>query len=436
MKATFSFPDKPITASIAIPGDKSISHRMVILASLSECTVTVKNLLLAEDVVCTINAFREMGVSIDVSENAVTIEGVGLHGLKKPNVPLYMGNSGTAARLMLGVLCGQDFEATLEGDSSLSKRPMSRVLKPLSQMGGVFESKDGCLPVTVRPANRLAGIEIMPEVVSAQVKSAILLAGLYADGETIVKESVVTRRYTENMLQSFGGIAEIVDSKVVIKQGAKKLQFPNTVEVPADISSAAFFIVLASIASSAEVKIKNIDTSVERAGLINVLTRMGADIQISNHEGNSGFNTSDLVVRSSKLSGAFVDNSDVPNMIDEIPILTIAAIAAEGDVEVTDAEELRVKESDRISSMVKGCEKLNLRLPENPDGFIVPEKSTIKPNTIPIESNHDHRIAMSFAIASVLLDGEIEIEGVESIQTSFPTFLDIFEKLGGQIKMD
>ncbi|MCG9635030.1 3-phosphoshikimate 1-carboxyvinyltransferase [Vibrio parahaemolyticus] len=417
---------------LEIPGDKSISHRAVIFSSLSKSTVVIKNLLKSDDVICTINAFKAMGVKIDeIDENdekIVVVHGVGLRGLKKPDSPLYMGNSGTACRLILGILSAQNFVSEVTGDESLSQRPMNRIIEPLKKMGACIHSNEGKLPIIVKPVEYLKSIDYQMPVVSAQVKSSILLAGLYANGQTVVSETCKTRTYTEDMISQYIGGISILENTIIL-DAAKEYHIDEIV-VPSDISSAAFFIVATIIKKSkSTLLIKGVDYSKQRNGLIRNLIKMGAYIEVNLL--NERSNIADLKVTNSKLKGIKLDPIDVGDMIDEFPIFMVAALAADGTTVVSGAEELRVKESDRIASMVQGFNNLGIDIEEKFDGFTI--KGTISGENFKggqVSSYHDHRVAMTFAISSILFNGSVVVQGSNTIKTSFPNFNDLATSIG------
>lgn len=420
---------------IRVPGDKSMSHRSIMLGALAEGTTRVTGFLEGEDALATLQAFRDMGVEIEgPMEGKVTIQGVGLNGLKAPKDRLWMGNSGTTIRLMSGLLSGQSFDVRLEGDPSLSKRPMRRVSDPLSLMGAKIETAEGGTPpLTIRGGQPLKGIHYDMPMASAQVKSSILLAGLFAEGETSVTEPAPTRDHTENMLNGFGYevIREGATARLV---GGGKLT-ARDIDVPADISSAAFFLVAASITPGADLTLTHVGINPTRTGIIDILKLMGADIQIQNQRDVGGEPVADLRVRYAKLKGIHIPEELVPLAIDELPVTMIAAACAEGDTLITGAEELRVKESDRIQSMVDGLNALGVNALAKPDGAVIPGNPDQEVfGSGSIETHFDHRIAMSFLIAGLRGAGQIKVLGCEHVATSFPNFRALCLSLGLNIE--
>lgn len=424
-------PNGKMTGTVRVPGDKSISHRSIIFGSLANGVTRISGFLEAEDTVNTLQAFRQMGVQIEGPEDGrVTINGVGLHGLKKPADDLYLGNSGTSIRLLSGLLSGQSFETVLSGDESLSKRPMKRVTEPLAKMGAnVSTASDGTPPLTVKPSAALKGIRYDMPIASAQVKSCLLLAGLYAEGKTTVVEPAPTRDHTERMLQSFGYPVD-VDGPVVSIESGHALQAVE-IDVPTDISSAAFFMVGAAIASESDLCIRHVGINPTRIGVLNILRQMGADITLQNERMIGGEPVADIRVRASQLKGIHVPEDQVPLAIDEFPVLAVAAAVADGETVITGAEELRVKESDRIQAMAEGLEILGISVTTYPDGMRI-TGGTIGSGTV--QSFGDHRIAMAFAIAGLRSEGTIEIENCANVATSFPTFIDLAGSCGLQIE--
>ncbi len=419
-----------LRGSISVPGDKSISHRAVILGAIAQGRTMIKGLLESEDVLATVDALRRMGVRIDHhKEGGIVIEGVGLYGLKDPGQPLNMGNSGTAMRLMAGVLAGQSFPSTLVGDDSLSQRPMSRVVEPLAALGAdISVQNTGYPPIEIKPVKRLNSVDYVMPVASAQVKSAFLLAALYADGASRVKEPEQTRDHTERMLRGFGhSISQQGDWISVI--GGKELAGAKVV-VPGDLSSAAFFIVGAVIAVESELILKNVGVNSTRTGVIEILQEMGASIVYLNENTICGEPTADLVVSSTPLRGVNIETHQVARAIDEFPILSIAAACARGKTILHGAEELRVKESDRIRSIVSGLNELGISVEERPDGYSV-TGGEILPGEV--NSRSDHRIAMAFAIAGLVVSGSICIKDTLNVRTSFPGFVELAASIGLQI---
>lgn len=420
-------PGGHLCGQLRVPGDKSISHRAVILGALSEGLTRVRGLLEGDDVIATIAAFRQMGVTIEgPSAGRLKIDGVGLHGLSPPKTPLDMGNSGTAMRLIAGVLCGQRFSTTLVGDASLMRRPMTRVAAPLQRMGARISTAEGGLPpIVIEPVTALSGIDEQLTVASAQVKSAILLAGLYAQGVTRVVEPAVTRNHTEKMLSGFGvDIAQKGLATTLRPGGALS---PRELVVPADLSSAAFFMVGATIAPGSDLMLKGVGINPTREGVITILRKMGASISLSNRQHSGGEMLADLHVKAAPLKGIRIPEALVSLAIDEFPIVAIAAAQAEGETEITGAQELRVKESDRISAIAMGLEAIGIQVQERADGLLI-RGGRISGGRV--NSCGDHRIAMAFAIAALGAEGPIEIDDCANVSTSFPGFVELASEAG------
>lgn len=422
----FIQPGGQLQGRIRVPGDKSISHRSVMLGALANGVTEVSGLLEGEDVLATLAAFRAMGVQAEgPNEGRLTIHGVGMHGLEVPSAPLDMGNSGTAMRLMAGILAGQGFDSELVGDASLSKRPMNRVADPLRTMGAVIETEEnGRPPLRIHGGQTLKGIDYSLPVASAQVKSAVLLAGLYADGTTTVTEPAPTRDHTERMLQGFGYKLN-VNGATISLDGGGKLQ-ATQIDVPADISSAAFFLVGASIADGSDLTLEHVGMNPTRIGVINILRMMGADIDIANEQVIGGEPVADLRVRSTQLHGIDIPEDQVPLAIDEFPSLFIAAACAEGRTRLTGAHELRVKESDRIAVMARGLALLGVAHQETEDGIIIDGRTDVGAyGGGEVDAEGDHRIAMSFAMAGLRASAPITIRDCLNVNTSFPNFVSL-----------
>jgi len=411
---------QPLQGSLTIPGDKSVSHRSVMFAALADGTSHIEGFLEGEDTRATARIFSQLGVRIETpSASQRVVHGVGIDGLKAPSAPLDCGNAGTGMRLLAGLLAGQAFDCTLVGDESLSGRPMRRVTGPLSQMGAKIDTEsDGTPPLHVHGGQSLQGIDFASPVASAQVKSAVLLAGLYAQGETSVVEPHPTRDYTERMLSAFGVDIEFSPGKARLR-GGQRLRATDIV-VPADFSSAAFFLVAASIIPGSELRLKQVGLNPRRTGLLHALRLMGADITEENPAEQGGEPVADLVVRHAPLKGARIPEALVPDMIDEFPALFVAAAAAEGQTVVTGAAELRVKESDRLAAMATGLRALGMQVDETDDGATLHGGIALGSGTI--ESHGDHRIAMAFAIAGQISGGEVHINDIANVATSFPDF--------------
>ncbi len=412
-------PGGSMTGTLRVPGDKSISHRSIMLGSLAEGVTEVEGFLEGEDSLATLQAFRDMGVVIEgPNEGRVKIFGVGLHGLKAAPGALYLGNSGTSMRLLSGILSGQSFDSVLTGDESLSRRPMGRVAKPLQQMGAKIETESsGTPPVKIFGRQKLRGIHYDMPMASAQVKSCVLLAGLYAEGETAVTEPAPTRDHTERMLRGFG-YNVVAEGNTARLQGGGRLKATN-IDVPADISSAAFFMVAASICPGADITLQHVGINPTRVGVINILRAMGGSVELLNEREVGGEPVADIRVRYAPLKGINIPEDQVPLAIDEFPALFIAAACADGQTVLTGAEELRVKESDRIQVMADGLAILGVEAKPTPDGIVI-KGGTMGGGTI--TSHGDHRIAMSFTIASLRATGTITITDCANVATSFPNF--------------
>lgn len=416
----------PLMGKIITPGDKSISHRAVILSSLAVGTSTINGFLKSEDTLSTLNAFINMGVEIHMTPEILEINGVGIHGLKKPFKTVDAGNSGTTARLLMGLLSGQEFISGLTGDKYLRKRPMRRVVDPLKLMGADITGENNAdnLPLIIN-GRKLKSIKYRLPVASAQVKSAIILAGLFADGETEIIEPQKTRDHTERMLNHLGSHIR-TDDKSIFVSPVEKLN-PSNLSIPSDISSAAFFIVAALINKGSEIILKNVGLNTARTGILEILKRMGGSIEIQDKRIECGEDVGDLVVKSSDLKGIEINGEDIPRAIDELPIIAAAACFAEGRTVITDAKELRVKETDRIKAVVSEFSKLGADITELEDGMIINGSQQLKGNIC--DSWGDHRIAMSLAIAATLSSGETTINNSECVNISYPEFFDTLSVL-------
>ncbi len=416
----------PLMGEIITPGDKSISHRAVILSSLAVGTSTINGFLKSEDTLSTLNAFINMGVEIHMTPEILEINGVGIHGLKKPFKTVDAGNSGTTARLLMGLLSGQEFISGLTGDKYLRKRPMRRVVDPLKLMGADITGENNAdnLPLIIN-GRKLKSIKYRLPVASAQVKSAIILAGLFADGETEIIEPQKTRDHTERMLNHLGSHLR-TDDKSIFVSPVEKLN-PSNLNIPSDISSAAFFIVAALINKGSEIILKNVGLNTARTGILEILKRMGGSIEIQDKRIECGEDVGDLVVKSSDLKGIEINGEDIPRAIDELPIIAAAACFAEGRTVITDAKELRVKETDRIKAVVSEFSKLGADITELEDGMIINGSQQLKGNIC--DSWGDHRIAMSLAIAATLSSGETTINNSECVNISYPEFFDTLSVL-------
>jgi len=423
-------PAKIRDASVTVPGDKSVSHRSLMLGSIAEGRTEVSGFLAGEDCLATLAAMRALGVKIEKrSASEMSIDGVGLRGLSAPRGDLDLGNSGTAMRLMAGLLCGQPFNSVLTGDESLTGRPMGRIITPLTKMGAAIDSDcDGTPPLQIAGGLRLHAIQYDLPIASAQVKSAILLAGLYADGTTIVNEPAVTRDHTERMLGTMG-VEISSDGGRISLAGGQTLRACN-VHVPADLSSAAFVILAAILAENADIQIKNVGVNPTRTGVINILQGMGADITLENPQLLGKEPVADIRVRSSQLQGGAVDPELVSLAIDEFPVLFVAAASAAGTTEFSGIGELRVKESDRIAAMADGMRILGIQVDESSDGAVI-HGGRFTGGTV--QSYGDHRVAMSLAVAGTVASDAVIVEDVAAVDTSFPGFCDCMAEIGANI---
>lgn len=426
-------PGGRLSGRIRVPGDKSISHRSIMLGSLAEGVTEVEGFLEGEDSLATLQSFRDMGVVIEgPHQGRVTIHGVGLHGLQAPPGPLYLGNSGTSMRLLSGLLAGQRFDTVLTGDASLSKRPMGRVAKPLREMGAVIETAaEGRPPLHIKGGGKLMGMDYEMPIASAQVKSCLLLAGLYAHGRTSVTEPAPTRDHTERMLKGFGYPVQVDGDTVTVEPGHKLTAC--RIDVPADISSAAFFMVAASIAEGSDLTLEHVGINPTRIGVINILRAMGGNIELSNQQEVGGEPVADIRIRSARLRGIEIPLDQVPLAIDEFPVLFVAAACAEGRTVLRGAEELRVKESDRIQVMADGLQALGVRAEPTADGIVI-EGGPIGGGRV--ESHDDHRIAMSFSVAALRATGEIHIGNCANVATSFPGFVELANATGMRLRVE
>ncbi len=420
----------PLSGSIKVPGDKSISHRSIMLGSIAEGVTRVSGFLEGDDSLATLNAFKEMGVQIQREGSNVTIQGVGMNGLKEPTKPLNLGNSGTSIRLMSGLLSAQTFDSVLCGDESLSSRPMGRVINPLREMGADISGKDSKPPLVIKGGKPLSAIEYTLPVASAQIKSCLLLAGLYSEGTTSIIENGISRDHTERMLKGFGYDVISSPNKISLLGGGTLKGCE--IEVPSDISSAAFFMVAGCISENSSIHLNSVNINPTRTGVIDILKLMGGNIELSNERLQAGELIADIKVTSSKLKGIEIPENLVPLAIDEFPVLFIAASCAEGETILTGAKELRVKESDRIQVMADGLTSLGINNEVLEDGIRI-SGGEFKKQTNSIRSHHDHRISMAFAIASVRSKFDIEIEGVDNVKTSFPNFIELANSIGMKI---
>lgn len=420
-------PPARLAGTISIPGDKSISHRAAIFGALARGTTTIWNFLRAGDTLGTLQVLAQLGATVRDSGESISIHGVGWDGLRAPSGPLDCGNSGTTTRLLLGVLAGCDFEAILSGDESLSKRPMDRVRVPLEMMGAqVLGQGEKCAPpITIRGGG-LKGIEYASPVASAQVKSAVLLAGLRARGTTSVVEPHPSRDHTEQMLRGFGVDVEVEGTRASVAGGQKLIACD--VEVPGDISSAAFFLVAGALRPGWDVTVRGVGINPTRTGILDVLEEMGARLELIDERESGGELSADVRVRHSELRGIEIGGALIPRLIDELPIIALLATQAHGKTIVRDASELRVKESDRIAVLVHELSKLGARIEERPDGFEIEGPCELVGARVS-SPRGDHRIAMTLAVAGLIASGETVVENADAVESSFPSFVETLESL-------
>ena len=414
---------KKAVGQIKVPGDKSISHRAVMLGSLANGVTEISGFLNGADCLSTIDCFRKMGIDIDINGENVTVHGNGLRGLKKPDEMLYTGNSGTTTRLLCGILAGQNFDTSITGDASIQKRPMGRVVQPLSMMGAKIENEYCPLYIT---GTKLHGIDYKMPVASAQVKTAIILAGLYADGETVIHEIEKSRDHTELMLSAMGADLTVDNLDITVKP-TNDLTAVN-VDVPGDISSAAFFLVLGAIMPNSQITVTNVGINPTRTGIIDVLKDMGADITLENVHTSAGETVANITVRSSSLKGTTVGGDIIPRLIDELPIIAVAAVFADGQTVIKDAQELKVKETNRIRAVVDEFNKCGIDITETDDGMIINGGKSI--HGADFKTYGDHRMAMSLTVLAQLADSESTLDDSDCACVSYPTFFDDFYKLG------
>lgn len=403
--------------TITVPGDKSVSHRAVMLGALADGTTHISGFLKGADCLATIDCFRKMGIEIEVDGENVTVHGKGLHGLTAPTSTLYTGNSGTTTRLLMGILAAQPFDTEITGDASICKRPMGRVKAPLSLMGADIE-QDYC-PLKIH-GTPLHGIDYKMTVASAQVKTALILAALYADGETVIHEIEKTRDHTELMLSAMG--ADITVDGLDVRIGRTSSLTAQDIAVPGDISSAAFFLVLGSIMPDSCIEIKNVGVNPTRTGILDVLTEMGADIELNNRRISAGEQVADITVRSSTLHGVNIGGAIIPRLIDELPIIAVAALFANGTTVISDAQELKVKETNRIKAVTDELKKCGADITETDDGMIINGNKPL--HGADFVTYGDHRMAMSLAVAAQLADGESTIDDSDCVAVSYPNFFD------------
>ena len=421
-----------LKGEVSIPGDKSISHRSVMFASLANGMTEIHNFLSGADCLATIDCFRKIGIKIEEHQNRILVHGKGLHGLTAPSETLQVKNSGTTTRLLSGILAGQPFSTSLSGDESLNSRPMKRIIEPLTQMGAHISSLhgNGCAPLIIEPG-KLHGIHYTSPVASAQVKSCILLAGLYADGETSVTEPILSRNHTELMLKEFGAdirtVHQLAGSEATsVIQPCPELH-GQKITVPGDISSAAYFIAAGLLVPDSEILVKNVGINPTRAGLLKVCEDMGGNITLLNERTEAGEKMADILVRSSQLHGISIHGDIIPTLIDEIPIIAVMAACAEGTTIIRDAQELRVKETDRIETITDNLIAMGCSVLPTEDGMVIKGGEPLKGATI--HTLLDHRIAMAFSIAALVADGRTKILDSHCIDVSYPGFYDAFEHL-------
>lgn len=420
-------PSKGLRGTLTIPGDKSISHRSIMFGSLAEGDTEITGFLYGDDCLSTVGAFRSMGIDIDVTDEKIVVHGKGLHGLQEPDNFIDVGNSGTTIRLISGILAGQPFNTVLTGDASIRKRPMGRVIKPLSQMGARIVGRKGntLAPLSIE-GTKLQPIHYESPVASAQVKSSVLLAGLYAEGWTEVTEPSLSRNHTELMLKSFGAEIESEGTTARVK-GNPKLT-GQRIEVPGDISSAAYPLVAGSIIPGSEIVLKNVGLNPTRTGIIDVLLDMGADLTIQNERVSGGEKMGDIVVRSAALHGTTIAGDLIPRLVDEIPVIAVAAACADGVTEIHDAQELKVKESNRLETVAKGLRAFGCDIEVLDDGLRIAGGRPLQAGAV-CDSYADHRIAMSMTIAALAAQGAAEIEQFEAVSVSWPSFWDDMQAL-------
>lgn len=419
-KKVMDYKQPSLKGTLTVPGDKSISHRSIMLGAIAEGTTTVSGFLLGEDCLSTIDCFKKLGVDIQVDGTNVTVNSKGIDAWEEPKEVLYTGNSGTTTRLMMGLLSGTNLHTVMTGDASIGKRPMRRVADPLRQMGAQIAGRENgqYTPLAIQ-GSQLEAMDYTMPVASAQVKSAILLAGLRANGTTIVREKEVSRDHTERMLRQFGAKVDVVDG-VVSFEGGQKLAATH-VNVPGDISSAAFFLVAGAIAPKSEIVLENVGVNETRAGIIDVLQQMGANLEVKS-DGEAAEPTATLTIRTSQLQATTIEGALIPTLIDEVPILALLATQANGKTIIRDAEELKVKETDRITAVVDELKKLGANIEATDDGMIIEGPTRLHGGKL--RTYGDHRIGMMAAVAALITDGAVEIDDAECIAVSYPTFFE------------
>lgn len=409
----------PLKGEITVPGDKSISHRGIMLGALANGTTSITNFLKGADCLSTISCFQKMGIEIEETENEIRVHGKGLHGLSAPKEILDAGNSGTTTRLISGILAGQNFSCDLTGDASIQKRPMKRIMTPLSMMGADITSvhNNGCAPLHIKGAP-LKGISYQSPVASAQVKSCVLFAGLYADGKTSVTEPFLSRNHSELMLSSFGASVQTCGTTATIEP--EPVLTAQKVEVPGDISSAAFFIAAGLLIPGSELLIKNVGINPTRDGILRVCRQMGANLELLNTRTQCGEPVADILVKHSELNGTVIEGDLIPTLIDELPVIAVMAACANGETIIRNAEELKVKESNRLEIIVHHLSEMGCDITGTEDGMIIRGGKPL--HGAVLDSHLDHRIAMSFAVAGLVADGETEITNADCVNISYPGF--------------
>ncbi|MEB1806831.1 MAG: 3-phosphoshikimate 1-carboxyvinyltransferase [Bacillaceae bacterium] len=415
-----------LNGTIKVPGDKSISHRAVMFGAIAEGTTTIEGFLPGEDCLSTIDCFRKLGIYIEAQGDKVKVEGKGWGGLTEPSEILDVGNSGTTTRLMLGILSTRPFHSVVIGDASIAKRPMSRVTDPLRQMGAVIDGRNNgnLTPLSIR-GGQTKGIDFISKVASAQVKSSLLLAGLQSEGVTTVTEPHLSRDHTERMLRAFGVDVKI-DGLTVSVKGGQDLKAQHVV-VPGDVSSAAFFLVAGAIVPNSRIVLENVGVNPSRTGIIDVLQQMGAKLELINERESNGEPVADIIISTSDLKGAEIGGDIIPRLIDEIPVIAVLASQAQGKTVIRDAEELKVKETNRIDTVVSELRKLGADIEATDDGMVINGPVQLRGNTV--DSHGDHRIGMAMAIAGCVANGSVTVENSEAIAVSYPNFFDHIQKL-------
>ncbi|MDE5411913.1 3-phosphoshikimate 1-carboxyvinyltransferase [Alkalihalobacterium chitinilyticum] len=415
-----------LNGTIKVPGDKSISHRAVMFGAIAEGTTTIEGFLPGEDCLSTIDCFRKLGIHIEAQGDKVKVEGKGWEGLTEPSEILDVGNSGTTTRLMLGILSTRPFHTVVIGDASIAKRPMSRVTDPLRQMGAVIDGRNNgnLTPLSIR-GGQTKGIDFISKVASAQVKSSLLLAGLQSEGVTTVTEPHLSRDHTERMLRAFGVDVEI-DGLTVSVKGGQDLKAQHVV-VPGDVSSAAFFLVAGAIVPNSQIVLENVGVNPSRTGIIDVLQQMGAKLELINERESNGEPVADIIISTSDLKGTEIGGDIIPRLIDEIPVIAVLASQAQGKTVIRDAEELKVKETNRIDTVVSELRKLGAEIEATDDGMVINGPVQLRGNTV--DSHGDHRIGMAMAIAGCVANGSVTVENSEAIAVSYPNFFDHIKKL-------